>query len=543
MTSLAASDRREADGPVAASEAATVQPGATRSPSVLFLRSPLPAGGATCEPPDFFRDLRLDQIVDAIAARAKEYDLARFFRTALTDLDAVAYRQEVMQEVARDDVRRGIEAFAQGMRAMRLSIGRAASLEYAHEKRCWFLDATRLYCDAVQGLAEDLRRLDLRSRGLRAFREYVAGYVGSPGFESLRADVSARLADLSAVRYALLIKDNRVTVLPYDGEADYTAEVDATFEKCRRGPVKDYRTEFADAGRLNHVEARVLERVAWLYPTVFAALDVFCTQHAAYLNETIARFDREIQFYVAYLAYLDPLRRAGLRFCYPQLSDRCKAITSRDAFDLALAAKLAAERAVVVRNDVDLHGRERILVVSGPNQGGKTTFARMVGQLHYLASLGCPVPGTEARLFLCDRIFVHFERVEDIRSLRGKLKDDLVRMRAILDRATPNSLVILNELFASTTLEDATFLSRKVLTELSGRDLLAVYVTFLAELASFDDKTVSAVSAVDPGNPTVRTFKVERRPPDGLAYALAIAEKHGVTYDRLTERLKEPIRP
>jgi DNA mismatch repair protein MutS len=506
--------------------------------SILFKKIEDGPKKETLEAPVFFGDLNLDQVIDAVTAGREDYNLKPFFCAPLNEIGAITYRQEIAQDLENATLLENIKSFAQKMIVMRRYLGMIENLHYKYHKEGWFLETVTTYCDAVKCLAHDLSRVELKSRGLSAFREYITKYADSDDFTSLLAESRKLKADLSTVKYCILIKGSKVKVRRYESEIDYSVEVEKTFEKFKQGAVKDYLSKLPIASGMNHVEAAILDLVAKLYPDIFSRLDDYCAGNAGYLDETIAAFDREIQFYVTYLEYIGRMRLAGLKFCYPEICNESKEVYDCGGFDLALAHKLIMETSPVVCNDFYLKDQERILVISGPNQGGKTTFARTFGQLHYLAGLGLPVPGRAAQLFLFDKLFTHFEKEEDIQNLRGKLEDDLVRIHRILDQATPKSIIIMNEIFTSTTVKDAVFLSKKVMGKIIRLDLLCVWVTFLDEMASLSEKTVSMVSTVVAENPALRTFKIVRKPADGLAYAIAIAEKYGLTYKQLRERLK-----
>jgi len=506
--------------------------------SILYARLPGRPAAAPVTPPPYFRDLNLGRIVDTVTANYEAYDLKPFFYGSLQDANYVLYRQEIFRDMEDPRTYEAVERFAAQMRNMHSDLAAVNELHHIYQKEAWLLDAVDIYCGAVLDLADSLASSRLASRGLRALSDYLTAYTNTDPLTALVAETKALKDALAKVKYCLLFGDSSIKVRKYESETDYSAEITETFERFKEGAAKEYQADSSSDRYMNHVKEGVLDRVARLYPDTFASLDDYYSRNTDYVDDTIARFDREVHFYIAYLKHIETLKLSGLAFCYPRVSEHSKDVRSVDGFDLALANALVRQHKPVVCNDFHLDNDERIVVVTGPNQGGKTTFARTFGQLHHLGSTGCPVPGREAQLLLFDNIFTHFEREETVASLRSKLEDDLIRIHRISSAVTPWSIVILNEIFTSTTLGDSIFLSTKIMEKLLELEVLGVWVTFIDELSSFGEQTVSMVGAVVPENPAVRTYKIRRRPADGLAYAWAIAEKHGLSYERLKERLK-----
>ena len=487
--------------------------------------------------PEFFTDLALDQVVGAATREFAEYNLAPFFAMPLVDVEAVEYRLDAMQDLDRPEISGIVSSFAERMREMRARMAAIGKSSYAREQDCQFLRAAEAYVNGVEDVETGLARVDPHSDALRRLRSFFSGYRNSEPFEALARDTRALTRRLADITYTVAVRGLRVVVRRYEAEADLTTAIERTFERFRAAEqVPSYRAQFPSLDGLNRIEADILDRVARLFPDVFADLGQFRADRAGYASPTVSRFDREVHFYVAWLSHVAPLKERGLPFCRPAVAKAPAALDIRGGFDIALAQRLLSSDRPVVLNDLSLTVRERLVVVTGPNHGGKTTFARMIGQIHYLASLGCYVPGTSASLQLCDRILSHFEHRERGGMLRGKLQDDLVRLRVLLSETTTASLIVLNELFASTTATDAVLLAQRILHRVATLGALCLCVTFLDELAA-GPTTVSIVAGVDPRDPSGRTYKLTRRPPTGVAHALALAEQHRVTQDWLLERI------
>lgn len=205
--------------------------------SILFDRETAPKDAAQ---PDYFADLNLDQVIHAIAARGGEYDLKPFFHTPLTNTETVYYRHEVMRDMENAELMAHVKAFAEKMIIARRYLRLVEKLDYSHHKAGWFLESALVYCHAVLEFYENLTHTDLHSRGLLTFRAYLKKYAHSRAFQSMHRDAQKVKKGLANLRYCVIVQDGKFSVREYEGEADYSVDVERTFEKFKQGAVKDY---------------------------------------------------------------------------------------------------------------------------------------------------------------------------------------------------------------------------------------------------------------------------------------------------------------
>ena len=121
----------------------------------------------------------------------------------------------------------------------------------------------------------------------------------------------------------MLVRGDRITVGVFDDEADYSENVARTFERFRQGAVENYISSLSGHGLLRRSWAC---STSWQRssPNSPRKLDVFCRAHLDYMDDAVRLLDRELEFYLAYLKYIDSLRAAGLAFSTPKLSSTDK---------------------------------------------------------------------------------------------------------------------------------------------------------------------------------------------------------------------------
>jgi len=191
------------------------------------------------------------------------------------------------------------------------------------------------------------------------------------------------------------------------------------------------------------------------------------------------------------LALLDVLQSAASRaeggtWCRPVVGDD-------DAFEIAAGRHPVVEAALgggaaFVPNPCDLSPDRRVLLLTGPNMAGKSTFLRQNALLVVLAQAGLPVPAAEARIGVVDRLFSRVGAADDLARGRSTFMVEMTETAAILHQAGPRSLVVVDEIGRGTSTLDGLAIAWAVLEALhSAIRCRCIFATHFHELADLAD--------------------------------------------------------
>jgi hypothetical protein len=226
----------------------------------------------------------------------------------------------------------------------------------------------------------------------------------------------------------------------------------------------------------------------------------------------------ELAFYIGCLNLQEQLAGMGQPVCTPEpLPAGDPKMRGQGLYDVCLSLSM---RARVVPNDFDADGKT-LVMITGANRGGKSTFLRSVGQAQLMMQCGMFVAAGAYRASACDGLFTHFKREEDSSMRSGKLDEELGRMSEIVSAARPDSMVLANESFASTNEREGSEIARQVVRALTESGVRVLYVTHLFDLAHgfFVQNLDSALFLrAEREDDTRRTFKVVEAEPLPTSY-------------------------
>ncbi len=479
--------------------------------------------------PAFYVDLNLDQIIDKITAPWKPF-VKKFYLYFPRNEECETYRREVYGDVKRQGCYEALCAFLEETEKMEAAQKQEEAVGSPLQKYVWHLWAVSHYCKAFDDLAERLGQVELTSEGMREFQRKLEEHLGSNAYKAMKEETENILRQLMDFRFVITYAKDRISVSAQTSAGDYEAFMEKGGDRDR---IK-LKSPFLTSPNLSDLENECLKILGAKNPKLFSSIKTVAEKLENFGEEFCFRFIREIPYYLSFRAFQLELQEKGCMLRTPT-TDRSKPMEARGLYDLALTLVALREGRKVVSNDVYYGEGESFFVLTGPNQGGKTTFARSLGQLVFFTKMGFDVPADAANVWYFRNILTHFSVEESIETGRGKLKEELIRLAPMMEDTEENAFVVINELFTTAATYDAEIMGKKVLSHFIDQNCLGIYVTHLKELAGAHPKVVSLRAMLNEAR--LQTFKIARSEAEESACAANQVNKYRLTYEQLKERL------
>ena len=424
------------------------------------------------------QDLELETLLSAMAGEdAFIHEIARraLFAGFANDADTILYRQAILKDcIANPTVVRELYALT-------------VETINARRKHWWGISSS--FAGSILHSAVDLMQMLIGMlRRLRGVADANSVRFESEGFRTLFATLDrelsdeyfatmrARLAELKfpggiLVSGSLGAAGNAVTGFVLREDRDKRP----TWLKrlLRKGPP-------AYTFHLHPRDEAGATIVGRLRDRAIAAVANATAQSADHVLSFFEALRVELGFYVACLNLHDRLRAMGCPTCFPQPEARgSRCLRFMELYDVDLALTMNRR---IVGNTASADGRS-LVIVTGANQGGKSSFLRSIGLAQIMMQCGLFVGAEAFAAELCPRLFTHYKREEDATMRGGKLDEEIRRMSGIAEAIVPQSLMLFNESFASTNEREGSEIARQVVRALLEKRVKVFYVTHLYSFA------------------------------------------------------------
>ncbi len=429
--------------------------------------------------PDLSGDLELDILLRAMAAGDKFlFEVARQgIHSGLVSLADIAYRQQVLADcIAQPDVIRDLYDVA------------LAAITAEKQVLGWILrdspdtlvrrahQVLRIYVDVFHRLRDiaDASAASFRSDGFTRFFAMIATELDDDYF----AEMEAHLSELTFRRGTLI-------------SAGLGKGLKGKGYVLRRHPEQAWRDRIPGMNRSGYsfvIPERDETGMRTLSDLTSRGLNGTANalaQSADHIKDFFGMLRAELGFYLGCLNLRDRLIAKTEPVCFPDPADLVTAgaeqarLSARGLYDVSLSLSTGAR---AVGNDVDADGRQ-LIMITGANQGGKSTFLRSVGLAQLMMQAGMFVAAESFTASVSAGIFTHFKREEDATMEKGKLDEELARMSAITSQIRPGCLLLCNESFASTNEREGSEIARQVIRALTEAGIRIVFVTHMYDLA------------------------------------------------------------
>ena len=443
------------------------------------------------------QDLELRTLWNAMAAGDEFlFEMAkRAVLSSLTDPDAIVYRQQVLAdclehpEVIRQLYQLAVEALenerttgglfslaspdqilSRSVQVLKLQVGVLRRLQQiAGQQAASFRSEgfTRFFAMLAEELAEDyLQEVEHHLRELEFKRGVLESAELAKGFKGRRYIVRTPRGQRWTGR------------LPFGNRSDsYSFTIPPRDENGFRS--------------LAAIEGRGINQVA-----------NSVAQSADHVKNFFAMLRLELAFYLGCLNLHDRLAGKQEPACFPEpLAASQLTLTAQGIYDVGLTLHLENR---VIGNEVNADGKS-LVMITGANQGGKSTLLRSLGLAHLMMQAGMFVGARSFRAGVCHGVFTHYKREEDATMESGKLDEELSRMSAIAGQITRHSILLCNESFASTNEREGSEIARQVVRAMLRKQIKVFFVTHMYDLAH-------SFYAQQPGN---ALFLRAERQPDG----------------------------